>query len=184
MEYVREALDRARARQSADASSRRELTVSYVESDLDLVNASQRIPLADESVQAIIASLFLSYVEAPHRVLADTFRILRPGGRMVISSLRRDADISRLYAESFAELQIGTAGKALPEFSHERLGHIARNFLNDAARILELEDSGAFHFWDAIELTEMLQNVGFSVVHSELALGAPPQAVVLEVRKS
>lgn len=42
---------------------------------------AERIPMADESVEAVIASLVLCSVADPPRALAEIRRVLRPGGR-------------------------------------------------------------------------------------------------------
>ncbi len=182
LDYVRDALERARRRLDALAGVPR-IGFHPLEADLDVVHHDQRIPLADRSVDRVIASLLLSYLECPQLVLAEIHRILRPGGRIVISSLCRDADISRLYVESFAELQAGSSGGDLPELRGADLGSVARNFLNDAARILELEDAGAFRFLDPDELSALVIGAGFDDVRVERALGAPAQAVVLSARR-
>jgi ubiquinone/menaquinone biosynthesis C-methylase UbiE/pimeloyl-ACP methyl ester carboxylesterase len=181
VDYVKEALLRARERlaKSGIGAPR----VVYAEADLDLVHHGQRIPVAAESFDRVLASLLLSYLERPDLVLAEIHRILRPGGRLVVSTLCRDADISRLYAESFAEFQVGYVGADLPELDRSDLGRVARNFLNDASRILELEEEGAFHFWDPDELSELVSVAGFVGIETRRALGDPPQAVVLSAER-
>lgn len=182
LDYVREALARAR-RRLVGAAGRERIRLVAVESDLDVLHHAQRIPLADGRFDAAIASLLISYLECPDLALAEMYRILRPGGRVVISSLCRDADISRLYVESLAELRSGRAGGDLPELRDADLGHLARSFLNDAARILELEDVGAFRFMDPEELAGAAERAGFVDLRLERALGSPPQAVVLSGRR-
>jgi ubiquinone/menaquinone biosynthesis C-methylase UbiE len=177
-DFVREALDRTRRRLDA-VSGGRNLKFSPIETNLDLVHSKQGIPIADHSVDRVIASLLISYLEYPELLLAEIHRILRPGGRLVISSLCRDADISGLYVESLAELQAGNSGGYVPELHAADLGTVARNFLNDAARILELEDVGAFRFMDPDELSGLVVAAGFEGVRVERALGVPAQAAVL-----
>ncbi|MBW2231002.1 MAG: methyltransferase domain-containing protein [Deltaproteobacteria bacterium] len=181
LDHVKEALSRARHRLGSATTPG--IEVIYAEADLDLRESGQRIPVAAAGVDRVLASLLLGYLEHPDRVLAEIYRILRPGGRVVISTLCRDADISRLYAESYAELQVGYAGHDLPELRRADLGRIARNFLNDAARILELEEEGAFHFWDPEELHALVSDAGFVEIETGRALGTPPQAVVLSATR-
>ncbi|MFP6639448.1 MAG: methyltransferase domain-containing protein, partial [Myxococcota bacterium] len=150
IDYVREALSRARQR-LAEVGEGEVLAVDHAEVDLDLADGSRGIPLAPASQDRVLASLLLSYLEYPEAVLTEIHRILRPGGLMVISSLCRDADISRLYFEAYAELQVGLAGHELPELQEADLGSLARSFLNDAAKIIEFEDRGAFRFWEPDE---------------------------------
>ena len=182
-DYVRDALARGQDR-LLEANGATRVDLKLLETDLDIVHHEQCIPVTDETFDGVIASLLISYLESPSLVLAELHRILRPGGRIVISSLCRDADISRLYVESFSELQVGSAGADLPELREADLGEVSRNFLNDAARILELEESGAFHFFDPEELVVMAERAGFEAIRTERTLGTPPQAVVLTARRS
>ena len=178
VDYVREALERGRDRLSR-VPQRGDLRVDHAEVDLDLGPGAGGIPLASCSQDRVLSSLLLSYLESPKEILAEIHRILKPGGRLVISSLCRDADISRLYFEAYAELQAGSAAEELPELRQDDLSRLARSFLNDAARIIEFEGQGAFHFWDPEEFSTWVEEAGFQVLSTERSLGTPPQAVVL-----
>ena len=182
LDHIPEALKRARSRTTSQ--SRQNGTNSHwVASDLDIVEGQLGIPVASSSFDGVVASLFLSYIERPVTLLRDAFRLLRPGGRMVVSSLIKDADISRLFEESLSELRVGDARDRLPEMQDYPLDSIARNFLNDAARILDLEADGAFIFWEPAELVELLESAGFVEVDYTTTFGYPGQAVVLSARK-
>ena len=62
---------------------------------------------------AVLASLVISYVAEP-KVLLERIRLaFKPRGRLVISTLRRDADISRLHVDGLAELRAGRAGRGV-----------------------------------------------------------------------
>ena len=181
-DYVEAALQRSRDRVAARPGGAG-FVFECAEANLDLLDRGQHIPVADGGVDRVLASLLLSYLELPGRLLEEAFRILRPGGRLVLSSLCRDADISGLYVEAYAELQAGDAVASLPELQTLELGDLARNFLNDAAKILEFEDSGAFHFWEPRELADLVAACGFEAIQTVRSLGDPPQAVVLAARK-
>lgn len=147
---------------------------SFVQVDLD----QAAIPCGDASVDAVLASLLVSYVRNPLELLVEVRRVLRPGGRLVISSLRRDADISSIYAEGVAELVAAGAERAV---AGEGLSfaEVQRSFLNEAARLLDLEEQGFFKFYDGSELAALVRRAGFSVVANQEALGDPAQAVVV-----
>jgi len=140
------------------------------------------IPLASASADAVLASLFLSYVEDPKRVLGAMCDLLRPGGRLVISSMRRDADISRIYVESFAELPPDRRRAHFGAHADD-LDRIQRVFLNDAARLLQLEELGRFRFFDGDELAALCREVGLEVDEVDASFGSPPQAVVVLARR-
>jgi SAM-dependent methyltransferase len=181
-DYVEGALRRARQRFAA-ARAGDDLSLDLVCADLDVGAGPQAVPATTGGFDVVLASLVLSYVERPAVLLDEILRILRPGGTLVLSSLCRDADISRLYVESLAEMHVSDAGDRLPELAHVPLDRVARNFLNDASRILEFEEQGAFAFWEPEELEELLQRAGFREVESQRSFGTPTQAVVVRARR-
>jgi ubiquinone/menaquinone biosynthesis C-methylase UbiE len=69
----------ARARGNAAAAS-----LSNVEIRQGLI---EELPLPDESVDVVISNGVLNLSTRKSRVLAETLRVLRPGGRVVISDL-------------------------------------------------------------------------------------------------
>lgn len=168
VDIVFEALRRSRAGEGP--------LVSSVQVDLDLDAGS--LPFASNSADRILASLLLSYLRFPERALAEARRILRPGGTLVVSSLRRDADISRIYADGIAELQEDRIAALFGEEMTGRFASLQREFLNSASRLLDLEESGRFRFYDQEELTGLLEGAGFLDVSTTPAFGEPPQAFV------
>ncbi|NOX37867.1 MAG: class I SAM-dependent methyltransferase [Calditrichaeota bacterium] len=47
------------------------------------------LPLASHCVQAVLANMFLHHVESPAGTIRELARVLRPGGRLVITDLDR-----------------------------------------------------------------------------------------------
>gem|GEM_PF-1197144 len=178
VDFVSEGLRRARLR-LAERRLPDDLAVSYIAADLDEHRSGAAVPLSDGSVDAVLAALLVSYVGDPLALLREIRRVLRPGGRVVISSLRRDADMSRLYIDGVTELRSGGALDQLGRASDDRIDTLARGYLNEASRLLDLEESGTFRFFDPDELGALVAKAGFVGVRTELALGSPPQAVVL-----
>jgi ubiquinone/menaquinone biosynthesis C-methylase UbiE len=176
VDYVREGLERARGQLAAEAGGR--LGLDFLSCDLDVSQGAFRVPMADASYDRVIASLLLNYVKDPSSLLAEVRRLLRPGGRLVLSTLRRDADISRIYRDVSAELYAGGALERLGEQAARHLDASLHEFLNEAARLLDLEEEGIFHFWDADELVRQLTAAGFAAVQTRAAFGDPPQAIV------
>jgi hypothetical protein len=102
----------------------------------------------------------------------------------VLSSLRRDADISRIYVDSIAELPPDRVREHFGVEASRDFDLLQRRFLNDAARLMQFEETGLFRFWDAGELSEMVKKAGFQNVRSERAFGTPPQAVVVSAERA
>lgn len=142
----------------------------------------REIPLQAESFDSVLASLMLSYVKDPKRLLCKVFDLIKPGGLLVISSMKRDADISRIYLDSIAELPPDRR-RAHFGLEPEDFDALQRVFMNDAARLLQLEEVGRFSFWDREELAAMCESVGFEIVAQATAFGIPPQAVVITARR-
>jgi SAM-dependent methyltransferase len=176
-DHLREVLSFSRS--GLDVRCRNQgLGLQFVQCDLSLGSGSRCIPARTGAYDAVLASLLLSYVDRPVELLGEVLRILRSGGRFAVSTLRRDADISKAYLARLAELEIGRRAVALKGGGEGSTGEETLNFLNDAARILQFEEAGVFHFWDADEFADLLRRVGFCGVRTESAFGDPPQAVV------
>ena len=58
-----------------------------------------------------------------------------------------------------------------------------RSFLNEAARLLELEESGEFTFWSGTQLVQLVSDAGFSDPVVSEAFGDPPQAIVISASR-
>lgn len=175
LDFVPEALVRARNR-----ALREGLSGKAVRQDLSV---KPRLPFDGDTFDGVLASLLLSYVPGPEALLREIRRVLRPGGILVASTLRLDADISQVFQDGLAEL------RSVPDFRN-RLGRsgvdlptAARNFLNEAAKLLEYEEEGAFRFWDDGAFRELIVQAGFVDVAVSKTFGSPPQAIVISARR-
>jgi len=178
LDFVNDALRRARKR-LGERVLPKDVSVHYLEANLEVPEGFRCIPLASESCDRLLASLVLSYVRDPFELLQEIHRVLRPGGRLVISAMQRDADISKIYTQGVDELRGGLARKRFGAEGVEQVTRSARTFLNDAARLLDLEEQGAFQFWEPDELAALIRGTGFSNLHVRSAFGVPPQAIVV-----
>ena len=176
-DYVPEALRRGAMRQLASSSSNG-IKIRRIAANLEL-SESVFFPTRDQHYDAILASLVISYIRNPRLFLIEALRVLKPGGRIVISTLRPDADISKLFVNGIAELRSGGFSREFVGDSKEKLEIMARSFLNDASRILDFEEEGTFKFWDADEFAALAVDSGFIDVATDVALGEPPQAVLV-----
>jgi len=161
------------------------LNVGHLVADLNLTSSSSSIPLARECADRVIGSLLLNYLNDPAQFLSAVFSMLRPAGRMVLSVLRRDADTSKICVDGISELR---TGQGLASFGESREGKIDRalgGFINDAARLLDLEEQGAFRFWDKDELEAAVRATGFIKIETVSEFGEPPQAwLITAIRPS
>jgi len=154
------------------------LIVDYIAADLSLANAGH-LPLADVRADGVLASLLLSYLPRPEALLRAIYRVLRPGGRLVLSTPRRDADLSKIYIEGRDELGPSRVRELFGEEIERDFEVLQREFLNNGARLLDLEEEGLFRFWDPAELATAVRRAGFQETRTADALGSPAQVVLL-----
>jgi SAM-dependent methyltransferase len=85
-----------------------------------LLGRIENIPLPDDHVDVVISNCVINLSGDKPGVLAETYRVLTPGGRLGISDVTADASIDpeRL---SLAEQRVGCLAGALTQSEYERL---------------------------------------------------------------
>ena len=181
VDYIRAALRRG-AQRFAREPGQNGISLRLLAADLDL-QQDRVVPLRPGCADAVLASLLISYLERPERLLDAAFRLLRPQGRLVLSTLRRDADISRIYKQGLSELPPDRVVALFgPEVERDS-DSLQRRFLNDASRLLYLEEAGQFRFRDEAELRDLVREAGFDQIEAELCFGEPAQVWVVSARR-
>ncbi|MBI3885964.1 MAG: methyltransferase domain-containing protein [Opitutae bacterium] len=126
------------------------------------------LQFADGTFNKVCLSLVLSYLNRPERVLAELYRVLRPGGRIVVSSMKPFCDMSEIYRD-YMDQQVTdkelTAG---------------RNLLSAASQIRLKEEQGIYTFYAADELTALLEGAGFVHCFAQQSFGGQAVVVVAE----
>lgn len=139
-----------------------------------------RLDLPDGCFDRIGSSLVLPYLYDPLASLREMHRLLRPGGTLVLSSIRPNFDPSKLYTEGVEILvRQGEEGDVRTARKLEALRHYG----NMVSRLIELEEDGRFRFYDATALENLVAEAGFSRVHTFHAFGAPPTAILVRAEK-
>ena len=137
----------------------------------------------DRYFDKIAASLFISYVHNPDLILLDFYRMLRPGGLLLVSSMKPDSDISTLFTDYINTVQSSGPQSTNGEQREDNLS-AARAMLNEAAALFTLEEDGYFRFFSEEELAAMFEAAGFVDVKTYRSLGDPAQAVIITGKKS
>ena len=79
----------------------------------------EAIPLPDDSVDVIISNCVINLSADKDRVLAEAFRVLRPGGRFAVSDVVVRGDVPAAVRRSM-ELWVGCVAGALEEGEYRR----------------------------------------------------------------
>ena len=104
LDMTEEMLALARANQRAAGAT----NVEFLKGEIEA------IPLPDDSVDVIISNCVINLSGDKDRVLAEAFRVLRPGGRLAVSDVVRRRDVPAALQRS-VELWIGCVAGALHE---------------------------------------------------------------------
>ncbi|MGB1274329.1 MAG: methyltransferase domain-containing protein, partial [Nannocystaceae bacterium] len=137
----------------------------------------EHLPFDDGQFERILSSLVLSYVNNPLETLREFHRCLAPGGRLVISSMRPDVDMSRIYRNLMMKLERGQ-GKLPEGMTRAVFVEEVRHYVNSAAFLLKLAEEGQFVFFSRDEMRRLVERAGFRRVEVFSSFGRPAQALI------
>ncbi|MDR4461292.1 MAG: methyltransferase domain-containing protein [Nitrospirales bacterium] len=122
--------------------------IPFVTKSWAQVDLGQPLPFPDNQFDRIVSNLVLGYVQDPGATLRELYRVLAPGGRIVISNLKPNGDFSGIY-------QSLVSNAALPQQREE-----ARDLLNNYGKIRQAEKEGQFCFFDQTQWESIVANLG------------------------
>ncbi|MBN1939103.1 MAG: PilZ domain-containing protein [Candidatus Aminicenantes bacterium] len=143
------------------------------------LEAPEHLPFADGSFSKVLMSLVLSYLFNPVETLREVHRIIAPGGRLVVSSMRPDTDASGLFTRLLDKVESMPESAFPAPWPKARLLDSMRSFLNDAQALVDLEEAGTFDFFDPDKLAALLETSGFESVRTIPSFGNPPQGYII-----
>lgn len=146
----------------------------YGLADFDLLgdpsaNGSARLPFGDGTFDAICCSLVVSYLKHPELLVSELRRVLKPGGVLVLSSLKPHCDLSEIY-RGFIDQQV-----------NEDDVESARNLLRAATTIRLKAEAGHYMFFTEEDLAALALSAGFAQFETHRSFGN--QANVLRTMK-
>lgn len=105
----------------------------------------EAIPLPDASVDTIISNCVINLSADKRRVLAESFRVLKPGGRFAVSDVVVRGEVPEAVRRS-VELWVGCVAGALEEREFATLLRDAgfEDVEIEPTRVYRVEDAGAF----------------------------------------
>jgi SAM-dependent methyltransferase/esterase/lipase len=142
-------------------ASGRLLISSYFVADLETV-----LPFKENTFDKICCNLVISYLRTPERVVGEMVRLLKPGGRIVVTSLKPFADLSQVY-RNFVKVAKSRADIAE-----------AQKLLSNAGRIKAKEAQGVYQFFSEEALMDLLKEASVCEVETYRSLGNQANVVV------
>lgn len=149
------------------------LDCAYVQMDLDQFGGIRAIEeglvdFAPNTFDKICCSLVLSYLSKPKELLRELYRVLKPGGRIVVTSMKPFADLSEMYR---SYVQKHSEAEAIES---------ARDLLRAAGKIKVKEEQGIYTFYSTDELVELMSGMGFCRAKGQVGFGNQASVVVAE----
>lgn len=144
------------------------------------------LPFKPGYYNKILLSLVLSYVFNPLETLFEVKRIIKTGGRLILSTMRPDADASGPFTRLLEKIERMPEKELPPGFPKSLLLESLRSFLNDAQELVDLEEAGTFDFFDPEKLESLLEQAGWDILEIIPTFGEPPQGyvVIAKVREN
>jgi len=137
----------------------------------------ESIPLPDASVDVIISNCVVNLSADKRRVIAEAYRVLKPGGRFAVSDVVVRGEVPAAVRQSM-ELWVGCIAGALTEEEF-------RSFLGEAGfadasveptRIYEFEDARAFLAGAGLDTEVLAREVGGRVMGAFIRARKPAAA--------
>jgi ubiquinone/menaquinone biosynthesis C-methylase UbiE/CheY-like chemotaxis protein len=145
-------------------------------------DGARHLPFKTGSYNKILMSLVLSYIFNPVETLIELKRVLAPGGRLVLSTMRPDADASGLFTRLVEQIERRPSEDFPSERPKALILESIRAFLNDAQALVELEEAGTFDFFDPERLEGLLDEAGWEIMETRTSFGDPPQGYLVQAR--
>ncbi len=133
----------------------------YILADLEFP-----LPFKAVSFEKICCNLVISYLRNPTESVNNLVELLKPRGRIVVSSLKPFADLSQVYRNF---IKIAKQRSDIDE---------ARKLLSNAGRIKVKEAHGVYEFFSEAALTDLMRSAGLSEIETYRSLGNQANVVV------
>jgi len=117
------------------------------------------LPFKENTFDKLCCNLVISYLRSPTEALRGMVKLLKPGGRIVVTSLKPFADLSQVY-RNFIKVAKNKAHLAE-----------AQKLLSNAGRIKAKEAQGIYRFFSEEALTDFLKGAGVCEVETYRSLG-------------
>ena len=120
----------------------------------------ENIPLPDSSVDVVISNCVINLSADKDKVLAEAFRVLRPGGRFAVSDVVVKGEVPAEVRRN-VELWVGCVAGALEESEYQRkLQAVGFEMISiEPTRVYRLEDARQFLSAQGIDVDSIAEQV-------------------------
>jgi SAM-dependent methyltransferase len=132
----------------------------------------------DESVDAIISNCVINLSPEKHRVYAEAYRVLRPGGRLMVSDIVLERPLPAEVVESL-DAYVGCVGGA--SLRSEYLETIRKAGFAEVRIVKEASFGGVFDMNDP-QVRELIDGLGITVAQAEGYAAAVTSLQILGVK--
>ncbi len=136
------------------------------------VDWTQGLPFKDQSLHRIVCNLSLPFVPSPLVTIRELYRTLHPQGRLVLTVLHPDTDLSVLYR------------RHLHSTNQDEFSPPAHTALHYFGRLREAIRHGLLHTFDQPSLASLLQQAGILTPRILPALDGQAFFAVIDKSKS
>jgi SAM-dependent methyltransferase len=139
-----------------------------------LKGAIEAIPLPDDTVDVIISNCVINLSADKDRVLAEAFRVLKPGGRLAVSDVVVRGEVPAAIRRS-VELWIGCVAGALDETAYrEKLGKAGFEAVDvEPTRVYRTEDAREFLAGAGLDAAAIAPQVDGKFMSAFIRAGKP-----------
>jgi arsenite methyltransferase len=120
----------------------------------------ENIPLPDNSIDVVISNCVINLSADKDRVLRETFRVLKPGGRFAVSDVIVSGEVPEVVRRSM-EMWAGCIAGALHD--HEYIGKLAKAGFDgidiEPTRVYSIEDARQFLTGEGIDVDAIAPRV-------------------------
>ncbi len=113
-----------------------------------VVDPTKPLPFKERAFDRIVCNFALNALFDPLATIRELIRILAPGGKLVLTSLKPHADFTRLYRNIATQAQ------------QEQALSTAKRLLSSWGTIMEAERNGNLRFFHRQELSNLLKSSG------------------------
>jgi arsenite methyltransferase len=137
----------------------------------------ESIPLPDSSVDVIISNCVVNLAADKRKVIAEAFRVLKPGGRFAVSDVVVRGEVPAAVRSSM-ELWVGCVAGALTEQEfHSLLWETGFQHIDiEPTRIYEFDDAKVFLTGAGLDTEVLAREVGGRVMGAFIRARKPAQA--------